>query len=82
MILREVNAQQKLFMLIIQNNAIALMNIINSNQDAHLVWSTALHVLILFPALKQSLIETFLVVKYIFLLIIMDVNGNSLMILM
>jgi len=80
MILREVNAQQKLFMLIIQNNAIALMNIINSNQDAHLVWNSVPHVQILFLALNQSRIEIFLTVKCTVLSFFAEINTYSLMI--
>jgi hypothetical protein len=52
MILLKEHALPKRFMLTIQNSAIALMNIINPNLDVNLVWSIALLVQILFPALK------------------------------
>jgi len=68
-------------MLTIQNSAIALMNIIPHNLDANLVWNIAQHVQIPFPALKQNLIETFLMVKCIFPLKIIDINVFCLMIL-
>jgi len=63
MILPKVHALRKWYMLTIQTSAIASMNIINPNLDVNLVWSIAHHVQIPFPALKQSLIETFLMVK-------------------
>jgi len=61
-------------MLTIQTSAIASMNIINPKLDANLVKRIAQHAQILFNALKQSLIETFLVVKYIFLSIIAGID--------
>jgi len=67
MILLKEHALLKRFMLTIQNSAIALMNIINPNLDVNLVWSIAQHVQILFPALKQNLIEIFLMVNFLFL---------------
>jgi len=74
MILLKVHALLKRFMRTIQISAIALISILNHNLDVNLVWSIAQHVQIPFPALKQSLIETFLMVKYIFLSIITAFN--------
>ena len=82
MILPKVHALLKQYLLTIQISAIALMNIIPHNLDANLVWNIAQHVQIPFPALKQNLIETFLMVKYIFLTMIAANNAYSLIILM
>jgi len=67
MILLEINALLKRYMLTIQISVIVLINIIHHHLDANLVWNIALHAQIPFPVLKNSLIETFLMVKYIFL---------------
>ena len=81
MILLKEHALLKRFMLTIQNSAIALMNIINPNLDVNLVWSIAQHVQILFPALKQNLIEIFLMVNFLFLQTITAIGTYSLTIL-
>jgi len=67
MILLKEHALLKRYMLTIHNSAIVLINTIHHNLEVNLVWSIAQHVQILFPVLKQNLIETFLMVKYIFL---------------